>query len=91
MKRMVHKVVLTTSHTLEAKFDQTAGVPRPIGYLMGLSGVAYIIQGWVLGSEGFSAAFTLPAVIGVVLAVAWSGWLLFTSWPMGASRARRLS
>ncbi|HEY6156890.1 MAG TPA: DUF4386 family protein [Gemmatimonadales bacterium] len=59
---------------------RTPGVPRPIGYLMGLSGVAYIIQGWVLGSEGFSAAFTLPAVVAVVLAVVWSGWLLITAW-----------
>jgi hypothetical protein len=26
-------------------------LPRSLGYLMGLSGVAYIVQGWVLGSE----------------------------------------
>ena len=32
----------------------TARLPRAIGYLMGLSGLAYIVQGWVLGSEGFS-------------------------------------
>jgi len=33
---------------------RTAGVPRPIAYLMGLSGVTYLVQGWVVGSEGFS-------------------------------------
>ena len=33
----------------------TARLPRALGYLMGLSGLAYIVQGWVLGSEGFSA------------------------------------
>lgn len=37
----------------------TARVPRPIGYLMGLSGLAYIVQGWVLGAEGFSATNTV--------------------------------
>jgi hypothetical protein len=26
----------------------TARLPRPLGYLMGLSGLAYIAQGWVL-------------------------------------------
>jgi len=33
---------------------RTAWVPRPIAYLMGLSGLAYLVQGWVAGSEGFS-------------------------------------
>jgi hypothetical protein len=28
---------------------------KTLGYLMALSGLAYIAQGWVLGSEGFSA------------------------------------
>jgi hypothetical protein len=31
----------------------TARLPRALGYLMGLSGLAYLVQGWVLGSEGF--------------------------------------
>jgi hypothetical protein len=38
----------------------TAKIPKPIGYLMGLSGFAYIAQGFVLGSEGFSATNTAP-------------------------------
>ncbi len=33
---------------------RTAWVPRPIAYLMGLSGLTYLVQGWVVGSEGFS-------------------------------------
>jgi hypothetical protein len=32
---------------------RTVGVPRPIAYLMGLSGLTYLVQGWVVGSEGF--------------------------------------
>jgi hypothetical protein len=29
----------------------TARLPRALGYLMGLSGLAYTVQGWVLGSR----------------------------------------
>src|SRR4051794_4841843 len=28
---------------------RTSWVPRPIGYLMGLSGLTYLVQGWVVG------------------------------------------
>ena len=55
-------------------------IPRPIGYLMGLSGLAYLAQGWILGSEGFSASNTLPTLLGIVLIVAWSVWLLIVAW-----------
>jgi hypothetical protein len=33
---------------------RTAWVARPIAYLMRLSGLAYLVQGRVVGSEGFS-------------------------------------
>lgn len=49
---------------------------RPIGYLMGLSGLAYAVQCWVLGSEGFSTTNSLPTLLGNVLVLAWSTWLL---------------
>ena len=38
---------------------RTAWVPRPIAYLMGLSGLTYLVQGWVAGSEGFSPTHTI--------------------------------
>ncbi len=60
----------------------TARAPRPIGYLMGLSGLAYIVQGWVLSSEGFSARNTAPTLLGIVLVLAWSSWLLIIAWRM---------
>ena len=59
---------------------RASGVPRPIGYLMGLSGLAYIAQGWVLGSEGFSAANTAAILAGIVLVFTWSVWLLWAAW-----------
>jgi hypothetical protein len=61
---------------------RTGLVARPIGYLMGLSGVAHVIQGWILGSMGFDAA-EIPTVAGILLNLAWSIWLLAFAWWQG--------
>jgi hypothetical protein len=58
----------------------TGRVPRAIGYLMGLCGLAYLVQGWVIGSEGFSAANTTPTLLGYVFWLVWSLWLLIVAW-----------
>jgi hypothetical protein len=58
----------------------TARLPRALGYLMGLSGLTYIVQGWVLGSEGFSAANTPAILAGYVLMLAWIIWLVVVAW-----------
>ena len=63
----------------------TARVPRAIGYLMGISGLAYLAQGWVIGSEGFSAANSTPTLVGIIATLAWSIWLLISAWRMQAS------
>jgi Domain of unknown function (DUF4386) len=63
----------------------TARAPRPIGYLMVLSGLAYVAQGWVLGSEGFSANNTIPTLAGYVLVLAWTIWILIFAWRMEGS------
>lgn len=58
----------------------THRISRFIGYLMALSGAAYLAQGWVIGAEGFSAANTVPTLAGIVLVLGWTGWLLVTAW-----------
>jgi hydrogenase/urease accessory protein HupE len=58
----------------------TAKLPRALGYLMGLSGLAYIVQGWVLGSEGFPATNTFAILAGYVLILAWIIWLVVVAW-----------
>ncbi|HEY6103727.1 MAG TPA: hypothetical protein VI007_10950 [bacterium] len=58
----------------------TARVSRPIGYLMGLSGVSYIAQGWVIGVAGFSAANTPAMLAGILLVLTWSIWLFVSAW-----------
>ncbi|UTT68046.1 DUF4386 family protein [Arthrobacter sp. DNA4] len=54
-------------------------VSRMIGYLMALSGLAYLVQGWIIGISGFSAANSLPTLLGIVAIVAWTVWLFITA------------
>ncbi|MGW4439243.1 hypothetical protein ACWELO_26415 [Streptomyces sp. NPDC004596] len=66
---------------------RTAWVPRPIPLLMGLSGLAYLVQGWVVGTGGFSQTETIAIVLAFVLDVAWMIWLVETAWRMPDSEA----
>jgi len=58
----------------------TARVPRPIGYLMGLSGLAFIVLGWVFGAEGFSPIGVAPSDAAQVFLPASIIWLLIVAW-----------
>jgi uncharacterized membrane protein len=58
-----------------AAIARTPRIPQPIAYLMGLSGLAYLVQGWVVGAEGFSATQSILIVAAWVLSVAWMIWL----------------
>ncbi len=61
---------------------RTAWVPQPIGYLMGLSGLTCLVQGWVVGSEGFSQTESIAIVVTWVLSLAWMIWLVVVAWRM---------
>ena len=58
----------------------TVRVPRPIGVIMALSGLAYIAQGVVVGAEGFSSNGTIPGLLAFVFDLAWMMWLVIISW-----------
>lgn len=58
---------------------RTAWIPRPLGYLMGLSGLAYLVQGWVVGVQGFSGTETIAIEVAYVLDLAWMIWLVVMS------------
>jgi hypothetical protein len=67
---------------------RTAPIPRPIAYVMGLSGLTYLAQGWLAGAEGFSETHTLAIVLAEILNVVWMTWLLGVAWRMrGAERS----
>jgi hypothetical protein len=75
--RSYHDVALGLALILFAvAVAQSASIPRPIAYLMGLSGLTYLVQGWVVGSQGFSQTESILIVLAWVLSVAWMIWLL---------------
>jgi hypothetical protein len=49
---------------------------------MGLSGLTYLVQGWVAGSEGFSRTHTIAIALAEVLNLAWMMWLAVVAWGM---------
>jgi hypothetical protein len=59
---------------------RTTWLSRPIAYLMGLAGVTYLVQGWVVGSEGFSRTETIAILTAFVLDLAWMIWLVLVAW-----------
>jgi hypothetical protein len=58
----------------------TARVKRPIGYLMGLSGLASLVVGWVVGAEGFAPIGEVPSYAAPVFLFASIIWLLIIAW-----------
>ena len=58
----------------------TARVPRPIGYLMGLSGLAWLVLGWVFGVGGFAPMGEMPSDAAQAFLLASIIWLLIVAW-----------
>jgi hypothetical protein len=75
-----HTLVLGTSLILFAMaIVRTRAVSRSIGYLMGLAGITYLVQGWILGVIGFDPA-EITTVTGILLNLVWSIWFLVFAW-----------
>jgi hypothetical protein len=70
---------------------RTAWVPRPIAYLMGLTGLTYLAQGWLVGEEGFSQTMSNAIVLAWVLSLAWMIWLVVVAWRMQNAESHRLT
>ena len=75
---------------LAAQIVLTVRIPRPIGYAMALAGITYIVQGAVVGAEGFSANGTIPGLAAFVLDLAWMISLVVVA-GQKPSRARSLA
>jgi hypothetical protein len=55
-------------------------LPRALGPVIGLSGLAYLAQGWIAGAEGFSTAQSVAIVLGWGLSLIWMIWLVVAAW-----------
>lgn len=76
---------------LAAAVARTTSIPRPIAFLMALSGLTYLVQGWVDGSAGFTPTVTLAIVLAEVLNAAWMIWLVVVAWRLREAAPRRLA
>jgi hypothetical protein len=68
---------------------RTALTLRPIAYMMAPSGLTYLIQGWLAGTEGFSQSHITALVLAELLNLTWMMWLAVVAWRMhglGASK-----
>jgi hypothetical protein len=65
-----------TLFLVTAAVARVAWLPRPVATLIGLSGLAYLAQGWVAGTEGFSPAQSVAIVLAWILSLAWMIWLV---------------
>jgi hypothetical protein len=70
---------------------RAAGLPRAIAYLMGLSGIAYLVQGWVVGTQGFSDTNSTMILVAWALSLAWMIWLAVISWRTRSTQAPSLA
>ena len=54
-------------------------ISRLVGYLMALSGLCYLVQGWIIGAAGFSSANQIPTLLGIASILVWSVWLFIAA------------
>ncbi|QWZ06417.1 hypothetical protein KRR39_12500 [Nocardioides panacis] len=55
-------------------------VPTAVGWLMAGSGAAYLVQGWVVGAQGFSGTHTILILVAWALSLVWMIWLGVVLW-----------
>jgi hypothetical protein len=58
-----------------------------VAYLMGLSGITYLVQGWVVGSQGFSGRDTYMILLAWALSLISMIWLVIVARPAQTSEA----
>lgn len=58
----------------------SARISKAIGYLMALSGVGFLLKGWVVGTEGFAPGGALPSTAAQALVGVWIIWLAIVAW-----------
>lgn len=63
-----------------AEIVQSTKLPKMIGCLVAISGLASLAQGWILGVEGFAATNDIPTLLGILTIIVWSLWLLVIAW-----------
>jgi hypothetical protein len=65
----------------------TGRITRPLGVVMGLHGIADLVVGWDMGTEGLALSGPLAVAynLGSALLLIWMVWLLIVAWRMKKS------
>ncbi|WDR01769.1 hypothetical protein PSQ19_13635 [Devosia algicola] len=69
----------------------TKSVPRIIALLMALSAFAYLAQGWIAGTEGFSSAQSIAIVASWVFGLSWMIWLAIVAERLNEGQATTIA
>jgi hypothetical protein len=83
--RSYENLTLGLAVLLAAAVVRTVLTRRPIAFLMALSGLVYLAQGWLAGAEGFSQRHTIAIVLAELVNVVWMTWLLVVARRMPGS------
>ena len=70
---------------LAALIVWTGRAPRPVGYILGVSGVAYLGAGWIVGAAGLAPQGAIPTLLGQTCWLIAGVWLLVSTWRMSES------
>jgi hypothetical protein len=70
---------------LAALIVWTGRAPRPVGYILGLSGVAHLVAGWIVGVAGLAPQGAIPTLLGQTCWLIAGVWLLISAWRMPES------
>jgi len=58
----------------------TARIARPIGLVLGVSGVAYLVVGWIVGEAGLAPQGALPTYVAQITPLVAGVYLLIVAW-----------
>jgi hypothetical protein len=67
---------------------RTPRIPRLIALLVAVTGLVYLAQGWLVGTEGFSDNMSIAIVAAWILSAVWMVWLLVVAWRVPGPEAR---
>jgi len=70
---------------LAALIVWTGRAPRPVGFILGLSGVANLVAGWIVGVAGLAPQGAIPTLLGQTCWLIAGVWLLVSTWRMSES------
>jgi len=83
--RSYHDIAMGLALVILVRVMKRAGLSIGMAFLIGVSGLALLAQGWIAGTEGFTSAQSLAIVIGWAASLAWMVWFAMTAWSTIAS------